>query len=296
VREPVRQLDGLDALEQWTADHAEEIDANPSAFCAVELALLDLFARQRGESIEEMLGIEPLTSPLRTSAVYGTGGWPKFAAQMFLFRWNGMRDAKLKLVGRAKLDARRAALLALGARVRLDANNLWKDVDRAVEELTPVARHAWAVEEPVQPRDWRGMAEVGARTGLDLVVDESFTRLQDLDALPGPNFIPNFRISKLGGLLRSLSSARHALAAGRTIIIGAQVGETSILARAGIALAAFVGANLAGFEGCYGVRLLARDVTTPTLGFGAGGEVDLATASLGRHGLGLQPAAGFPAG
>ncbi len=296
MREPLTRVDGLEALMQWISEHTGEIDANPSAFCAAELALLDLFARQRGESVEEMLGIEPLSRPLRTSAVYGTGSWPRFAVQACLFRWNGMRDAKLKLVGRGPADARRAALLSLGGRVRLDANNLWKDADRAVEGLTPVAPHAWAVEEPVRPRDWRGMAEVAWRLGLDIIADESFTRVSDLDDLPtGSNFIPNFRVSKLGGLLRSLASARHALSRGRRIVVGAQVGETSILARAGIVLAAFVGTNLVGYEGAYGVRLLEWDVTTPTIGFGSDGEVDLASAALGREGLGLQPTAGFPA-
>jgi L-alanine-DL-glutamate epimerase-like enolase superfamily enzyme len=206
-----------------------------------------------------------------------------------------MRDAKLKLTGRGSADARRAAILALGGRVRLDANNLWKDVDCAVKELAPIARHAWAVEEPVQPRAWRGMAEIAARTGLDIIVDEGFTQRRDLDAMPAdPKFIPNFRVSKLGGLLRSLDAARHAVAGGRRIIVGSQVGETSILARAGIALAAFVGASLLAYEGAYGVRLLEWDVTTPTLGFGGGGRVEVATARSGRTGLGLQPSAGFP--
>lgn len=294
--ESLGRVDGLEALQAWITSHAEEIDANPSAFCAVELALLDLFARQRRQSVEGLLGIEPLKRPLVTSAVYGTGGGLRFLGQMFLYRRNGMRDAKLKLGGRARRDACRAALLSIGGRVRVDANNLWKDIDRAVEGLAALAPHAWAVEEPLQPRDWLGMSEVRARTGLDLILDESFTRRQDLDALPpGSHVVPNVRVSKLGGLLRSLASARHALSQGRRIIVGAQVGETSILARAGIAVAAAVGAGLAGYEGAYGVRLLKWDVAAPEIVFGARGEVDLERAAVGTEGLGLRPGAAFPA-
>jgi L-alanine-DL-glutamate epimerase-like enolase superfamily enzyme len=206
-----------------------------------------------------------------------------------------MRDAKLKLAGCARRDARRAALLSLGGRVRVDANNLWKEVDRAVEGLAGLARYSWAVEEPLAPRDWPGLSEVRARTGLDFIPDESFTRLEDLDALPpGPHFVPNLRISKLGGLLRSLACARRALSQGRRIVVGAQVGETSILARAGIALAAAVGASLVGYEGSYGVRLLERDVAAPAIAFGPRGEVDLARAGVGAEGLGLRPADAFP--
>ena len=35
----------VDALAAWTDDHAALIDANPAAWCAVELAILELFAR-----------------------------------------------------------------------------------------------------------------------------------------------------------------------------------------------------------------------------------------------------------
>lgn len=280
----------VEALGAWMGEHGADVDANPSAFCAVELAFLDLFSRQRGYSIERFLGIEPLQQSLSTSAVYGTGGWPKFEAQAFLFRLNGMRDAKLKISGDVPRDAARARKLARGGRLRLDANNLWQNADAAVAGLKRLARHAWAVEEPVRPRDWRAMSVVGEQTGLVIIVDESFTQLRDLGEMPiGRGFIPNFRVSKLGGLLRSLVALRRALEQGRKIIIGAQVGETSMLARAGIALAAAATDSLLGYEGAYGVRLLKWDLATPRIVFGPGGKTDLNSAGIGSVGLGLRP-------
>jgi L-Ala-D/L-Glu epimerase len=143
----------------------------------------------------------------------------------------------------------------------------------------------------VRPRDWEGLREVGARTGLAIILDESFTRGADLEEAPaGPSFIPNLRVSKLGGLLRSLDALRLALEQGRTVIIGAQVGETSILARAGMTLASAAADRLVGFEGCYGTWLLTEDVATPSIRFGRWGEVQASQLSLEGPGLGLRPA------
>ena len=71
------------------------------------------------------------------------------------------------------------------------------------------------------------------------------------------------------------------------MIVGAQVGETSILARAALVAARAAGSALVGFEAAYGLRLLERDATTASLGFGFGGRVK--TAAIGLFGSGLAP-------
>ena len=134
------------------------------------------------------------------------------------------------------------------------------------------------------------MDEVRQATGLAIIADESLITLADLEAIPeGDEFVLNLRVSKLGGLLRSLDVVERASVQGRRMIVGAQVGETSILARAGAVLAAATGDALTGFEGAYGTRLLREDAVAPSLGFGTGGVVDLG-AFEGHAGWGLAPA------
>jgi len=281
-------LASLDDLQHWMAPRVSDIDLNPSAFCAVELALLDLFARQAELPIESFLDLPP-RSDATASAVYGTGKAWKFYAQAVLFRLNGMRSSKLKVSGDAKKDLRRAAFLARAGKVRLDANNLWKDVDIAAEALKPLSQLVWAVEEPLAARNWAGLRDLNARTGLAIIADESLVTRDDLAAMPaGEAFIPNFRVSKLGGLIRSAGLLRRALAERRKIIVGAQVGETSILARAGLALVAATGTNLVGYEGGYGPVLLAYDVVTPRVRIGRRGKVGTEDNSR-CPGLGLSP-------
>ena len=142
----------------------------------------------------------------------------------------------------------------------------------------------------MRARDWQGLATVGSTTGLAIILDESVTRKEDLAAVkPGPDYILNARVSKHGGLLRTLAIIREARSRSMKIIVGSQVGETSILARAGILAARAAGPDLIGFEGAYGTRLLVRDATTPSIGFGYRGRVVL--PSQARAGSGLTPTA-----
>jgi L-alanine-DL-glutamate epimerase-like enolase superfamily enzyme len=284
----VEHLADLNDVATWSREHAAEIDANPSAFAAVELALLDLLARRVDRSLEGLLDLGEQPRGLQTSAVYGSGTTSKFVKQMMLFNLNGMHDAKLKLSGEVVRDARRARWLARFGRVRLDANNLWSTAEEACQALAAICGFAWAIEEPLRARDWTGLAQVGIRTGLAIVLDESATRLDDLAHLvPGPKYVLNARVSKHGGLLRTISMIRAAKDLGLSIIVGAQVGETSILARAGIAAAAVTDEKLDGFECAFGTRLLTRDATSVSVGFGYGGRVDV--SGLGRAGSGLTP-------
>ncbi len=289
-RDALLALGNLQVLEAWIAANAAAIEANPSAFCAAELALLDLFARQAGQDIETFLGIARSSEPVHVSAVYGSGKAFAFHVQSALFGLNGMRDAKLKITGDLPRDLARAKSLARRGPLRLDANNLWSDAESALPHLTALATHAWAIEEPIRPRDWPGLARIGRETGLAIILDESLLTLADLEAAPKDiTLVPNLRVSKQGGLLRSLDLL------GRTsgpVIIGAQVGETSILARAGLALAHAAGKKLRGFECAYAPLLLSYDAVTPSLGFGASGVVRAASFAA-QPGFGLTPNAVF---
>ena len=287
-RDDLATIEDLEALRAWIAAHGREIDGNPSAFCAAELALLDLFARQAGKPVEGLLETGKVKE-LTVSAVYGASAFFKFEAQALLFQTNGILDAKLKLTGNVGQDRRRVRRLAEHGDVRLDANNLWPGAAEATPALNVIGDDAWAVEEPIRPRDWAGMKDVQIATGLAIIADQSLVTLADLEAMPeGDEFVANLRVSKLGGLLRSLGVLAGVVERGQRAIVGAQVGETSILARAGAALAAAAGDALIGYEGAYAPRLLRVDAAAPALTFGPGGAVDLAPFE-GQSGWGLMP-------
>jgi L-alanine-DL-glutamate epimerase-like enolase superfamily enzyme len=286
----VRTLDDLRAL---IAAHEAEIDRNPSAFCAFELAMLDNMARRAGMSIEAFLGLKGLSRPQAVTAVSGSDNPLTFHFQAWRFWTAGMTAAKLKLSKDATRNLSRANLLSRFASVRLDGNNLWQDAESAIAGLMPLKDKAWAVEEPVRARDFAAMIRIQKETGLTIILDESLINRHDLESFlaldPHPGaFAVNLRISKMGGLLRTLDLTRRLRAMGLGRIIGAQVGETSCLARAGLALA-LEAAPILGFEAGYGRHLLTRDAFTPSLTFDRRGVLALTDFPVDAPGFGLAP-------
>jgi len=287
----VATVHDLDSLAAWEAAHATAIDAAPAAWCAIELAILDALGRTAGVPLEPLLGLPPLAGAFQYTAVIGDGDLGHFEKQWARYQAVGFRDVKLKVSGDLDRDAPKLAALAhAGARVRLDANNLWPDADAALAYLTALPTPVFALEEPLAPGAFAALAGIAARLDTPIVLDESATRVGHLRDLPGPphRWIVNVRVSKMGGVRRALAVVRAAMAAGHRVIVGAQVGETSLLTRAALPVAAAAGPALVAMEGAFGTLLLARDVCDPPLMFGAGGRLVVADhPRLASPGLGI---------
>ena len=283
----------LASLRAWIATHGAAIDANPAAFAAVEIALLDLFARRAGQGIEAFLGLAAPRA-VTVSSVFGVTGRVAAGVIGAGYRMLGMTDAKVKLSRDAAADCARLAIirraLGRGARLRVDANNLFSEADDCAAHLDSLQAPVWAIEEPLAPRDFAGMRSVAAATGTRIILDESAMRPNDLEEVEGADWIVNLRVSKLGGLLRSLDMLHIARRRGLGVILGCHVGETGILTRAALALAAACGGDLIAAECGYGGYLLARDLTRKRLRFGQGGSI---RAPAGGTGLGIAVRSGL---
>ena len=274
--ELAERITGLSELRTWMAEHQEAIDANPAAWCAMELALLDLMARYNGQSTEALLGLAEIGGEFRYTAVLGDAGDETFRAQLTRYYDLGFRDFKVKLSGdltrdREKMLAIRSAGSPVG--VRLDANNFWSVPEEAISHLAALESDLLAVEEPLQPRRFKDLARVADALETRIILDESFTHVGQVPLFAdiGSQWIVNVRVSKLGGILRSLEVIDRLRSSGIQIIIGAQVGETSLLTRAALLIANCSRDILVAQEGAFGTLLLKRDVCTPALMFGAGG-------------------------
>jgi L-alanine-DL-glutamate epimerase-like enolase superfamily enzyme len=272
----VAQVTGLDCLRVWRDRHVAEIDTNPAAFAAIELALLDVIGREQGKSVEALLGLPPLAGPFHYSAVLGDSAWPVYRLQLRRYRRLGFRDFKLKLSAntgrnRGKLSSFRGAGDA--ARVRGDANNLWPDAKACIAALAPLDFAWFALEEPVTANRLDQCRIVADSLGTRIILDESFLgadRLGDLARDP-ERWILNCRVSKLGGLTRALDLLDECRRLALPVIVGAHVGETSLLTRAELTLAHAAGDLLVAQEGAFGTWLLREDLVDPPLMFGDGG-------------------------
>jgi L-alanine-DL-glutamate epimerase-like enolase superfamily enzyme len=284
----------VDGLRSWMADHRESIDANPAAFCALELALLDALADEQRVSVDRLLGFPDLSGTFHYTAVVGDSGRWVFALLLQRYLFRGVPEFKLKLSGDLDRDRRKLARLrrrGSTVRVRVDANNLWSEAEKCIEHLSRLDYRFTAIEEPLTANDLDGFARIAATLDTPIVLDESGLRAEQLARLPGPadRWILNCRVSKMGGLLRSLATVDGARALGIGVIVGAHVGETSILTRAALTVAAHAGDALIAQEGAFGTTLLRRDLVSPVLMFGRRAELEIATLlDPAAPGLGLQ--------
>src|SRR5687767_2115203 len=195
--------------------HAAEIDAHPAAWCAIELAMLDAFAKQGRQTVERLLALAPLEGTFRYTAVIGDAEPAAFKAMADHYRRFGFDDFKVKLSGDLERDrAKMAALRELGAdaiRVRVDANNVWRDAGEAIAFLRGLDYPFFAIEEPLAPNQYAQLARVSVALECPIILDESLLRreqLAQLVQLEPPSvsmdrWIVNVRVSKMGGLLRS---------------------------------------------------------------------------------------------
>jgi len=236
-----------------TADGWE--GAFPScAFCAVELAILDLIAHKQEVPFFSVMGEQQVDS-LSYSASIGLGASAFVTSQLLAYRAMGLKSFKLKVGGDHDLEALTRARNILGRDVRIfvDANGAW-DRETAAQKMEKFhAAGVWGVEEPLRRRDpeqkgaqfdceetlndrhYKDNAWLKDRSPISLIADESVISLRSMRAAIEFNAfdVVDIRLSKLGGAMLSSHLVELAREAGMEFYVGAMVGETPILAAAG---------------------------------------------------------------
>lgn len=265
-----------------------------SAWCSVDLALLDAFGRAFGEPAS--LGGQPSAANAlrryRYSGVVSAGrGWP-YAVSLLKMRAFRFPHVKLKVEQAGAAQAARTARRLLGRRVdlRVDANMAW-DVEEALEaigELRAVGIQSF--EQPIPAGDLAGLARLVAESAAGVVADEGLTNRESLQTLISHRACTgaNVRISKCGGLVGAYARCREALDAGLMLQVGCQVGESSLLSAAHLTLLQALAPLTPGVryaEGCFGRHLLREDPVSPSVQFGYGGRPPRRPAGPG---LGVQ--------
>ncbi|MCC7291798.1 MAG: hypothetical protein IT449_07035 [Phycisphaerales bacterium] len=244
----------------------------------------------------------------RFSGVLASGDLGRTLRQLRLMRLGGLRDFKLKVGDDGDEERLRAVLRKIGraiargrATLRLDANGAWtptqarerlvrwKDFATAgeVKNALPDGRGSESgrgstganvlalagIEQPLPRGGEADLPALRGEIGWPLIHDESLVTQQDAQRLMelGVADVFNIRLSKCGGMLASLRLASLAWRGGARIQLGCMVGETSILSGAGLRFLE-VCPHVEWAEGCFGTRLLTKDVTRRSLKFGYAGK------------------------
>jgi len=259
--------------------------ANNAARAALEVALLDCALRERSQSFGDLL--PPCRESVTYSGIIPEGSLDASIELARLQRGLGLNRIKIKVGSNQDVELVRAMRSAFGADSTLyvDSNCAW-NVDEATERIEQLVPFGIAhVEQPMPRGPVEELARLRAAVSLPIMVDESLVTLDDARALIEAEAcdIFNIRISKCGGIYRSLALAQMATDAGLSYQMGAHIGETSILAAAGRHLAFHLPTPLF-IEGSVGTLLLEADVCESPLVFGPAGRAP----SIDGDGLGIR--------
>jgi o-succinylbenzoate synthase len=202
--------------------------ANQGAKAAVDVALHDLAARRRGQTLHGFLG--STVGTVSTDVTLSAGDSAALAAAAVDRIADGFDVLKVKVgTGDAAADFARVRRIreavGPGPRIRLDANQGWsrRDAVRAISALEDAGCDIELVEQPVPAPDLAGMAWITDRVSTPILADESVYGVRDLVAViqHGAADLVNVKLAKCGGL----GPARTLLELAREHGIGTVVGS-----------------------------------------------------------------------
>lgn len=201
---------------------------NFGAKAAVDVALHDLVARRRGQTLHGFLG--STVGTVQTDVTLSAGDAESLAAAGIDRIADGFDVLKVKVgTGDASEDFHRVRRVreAVGPdpRLRLDANQGWsrRDAVTAIRALEDEGCDIEFVEQPVAAADLEGMAWITDRVSTPILADESVYGVRDLVAVirHGAADLVNVKLAKCGGL----GPARTLLELAREHGVGSIVGS-----------------------------------------------------------------------
>ncbi|HYB91144.1 MAG TPA: o-succinylbenzoate synthase [Candidatus Binataceae bacterium] len=244
-RQVERSPDAADLREWILGGASDRPPLTPAAACALDTAMLDLEARERGAAVAGLLPGESI-EPVEVCALLTARMPAEIADEARTARKQGYRTVKLKVGGR-EIDSDVLALAALREalgneyRIRLDANRAWtfKDAEHALKRF---ARYQIEfIEEPLASARPGDLVRLRDAAGIALALDESINSKSELE-----KFIANdssgyvvLKAARIGGPTRLIEIARLAEAAGMKVVVTDSI-ETAV----GMSLAVHVAAVL----------------------------------------------------
>jgi len=246
---------------------------NPAARAALSSALHDLVGKRLGIPVYRLWGLDPAKAP-RSTFTIGLDTPEKIRAKVLEAREYPI--LKVKLGTDRDVEILRTIRDATDREIRVDANCGWT-VKRAIQML-PVLKEfgVTVLEQPLDPGDIEGLAEVTRHARIPVLVDESCLTAADIPRLVGKVDGINIKLAKCGSLREAIRMIAVARAHGLMVMVGCMI-ESSI----GITAAAHF-TPLVDIVDLDGAALLADD---PFVGAGIdGGQVSLPSGP----GLGLR--------
>ena len=260
----------------------------PSAWCALELAILDLWTKREGIPLWRLFTNKPAADPYVYSAVLPMLPEQPLLKILDMVQKLQQKFIKLKIADKdGGISTLKLAREVLGPDVdlRVDCNGAFSPEEAIafIEEAQPF--RISAVEQPVQKTDINGLGFVSSRSKIPVIADESICTFDDALQLIEHKICQGFslKLSKCGGFIKCLKLQELTRANGIFYQISCHIGETAILASAGRHLYA-LSQQCKYLEGSFSKYLLKEDIVKKDISFGQKGHAPLLTGP----GLGIE--------
>lgn len=210
-----------DAVAAWVGT-----DGPAPARCALELALYDRIARQRGLPLHALLDL-PAPHPVNTSftiAIDTPDAMARMARQIAAYP-----NIKIKLGSEDDVARVRAIREARpDAHLRVDANAGWQ-LDEAIRNVQALQEFDLElIEQPLPKEQIAEMGVVQKNCAIPVVADESVQSMADVERLAQAGVQGlNLKLMKLGGITPALAILRRARQLGLRVMLGQMI-ETSL--------------------------------------------------------------------
>lgn len=256
----------------------------PAALCAFDLALLDAFAKESQTDLPRLLGGE-IPQSLTYTGVIPMGKEERIRPILEAFSFQSI---KIKVSEDFEAAKKRIEFIRsiYGDQVpiRIDVNTSWTYLDASLLIPKYLDLGVSSFEQPFLPKRNKDMGFLTRYFGgeCSIMADESLTTPQSAFELISHGYCNHFnlKVSKHGGILRTLRIYELARIAGISCQLGAHFGETSILTKAGMVVAALA-PGLTHLEGAFGTHVLQRDIFDYSIKIDRSGNIRLPQTYFG---------------
>jgi L-alanine-DL-glutamate epimerase-like enolase superfamily enzyme len=222
VLAPALRGSGQSGAGELLREVAEEAPRDPAARAAVDLALHDLLGKQRGVSVQALLG--GARREISTSITIGIMGVEETSAAAAEHLARGFRVLKVKGGRDPEEDIERVRALRRGQGprvvIRLDANQGYS-VAQAREVMGALAGEIEFIEQPVDARDLDGLAALATDPVVPVMADEAVLGPEEAAAVMSRGVkLVCVKLMKSGGLIGAARVCDVAREHGARVMVG----------------------------------------------------------------------------
>jgi L-alanine-DL-glutamate epimerase-like enolase superfamily enzyme len=206
------------------AEVFHRVPGNWAGKAAIDIALMDWVGQKLGVPLYEWLGLDPADAPLTTFSI-GIDT-PEITRQK-------TREAadfpilKIK-VGLSTDEATIEAVRSVtDKKLRVDANEGWKDKEEAVRKINWLEKHGVEfIEQPMPAEMIEETRWVRSRVHIPVIADEACQHASDIPKLKDAYDGVNVKLDKSGGILEARRMLEIAKALGMRTMLGCMVSSS----------------------------------------------------------------------